>query len=185
MRSPAIRWAGAWRWASRCAIRSAWLRWHLIGATPGIADEAERASRAAADLALADSIEREGVAAFARQWEANPLFATQAKLPPALREAMRAQRLAQDPVRLATALRAFGTGFQPPVHAELARLTVPVLLMAGELDVKFAAIAREMAGRIPGAEVCIVPGAGHAVPLERAHDCAVQLEQFLRRSIDA
>ena len=157
----------------------------LVGATPGIADAGERAARAAADRALADTIERDGIEAFSRAWEANPLFATQASLPPALREAMRSQRLGQDPARLAASLRAFGTGFQPPAHDELARLDMPVLVMAGEHDAKFAAIARDMAGRIPRATLAIVPGAGHAVPLEQAPAFAAALEEFLKRSIDA
>ncbi len=157
----------------------------LVGATPGIAVESEREARAAADLALAEAIERDGIEAFSRQWEAHPLFATQASLPPALREAMRSQRLGQDPARLAAALRAFGTGFQPPAHGDLARLPMPVLVMAGERDAKFSAIARDMAARIPNAALRLVAGAGHAVPLERAGACAAELEEFLERSIDA
>lgn len=157
----------------------------LVGASPGIAARAERDERAADDLALADAIERDGIEAFSRQWEANALFATQAQLPPALREAMRSQRLGQDPARLAAALRAFGTGLQPPVHGELPRLAMPVLVMAGEHDAKFGAIARDMAARIPGAALAIAAGAGHAVPLERAAECARDLEEFLERSIDA
>ncbi|MBK8325307.1 MAG: 2-succinyl-5-enolpyruvyl-6-hydroxy-3-cyclohexene-1-carboxylic-acid synthase [Betaproteobacteria bacterium] len=156
----------------------------LIGATPGIESGSERAARAKADAALADAIERDGIAAFSREWEANPLFATQAGMDEALRASMRAQRLAQDPAKLAAALRAFGTGEQPPVHDDLARLAMPVLAMAGELDPKFSAIAAAMAGRIPGAAVRIVPGAGHAVPLERAAECAQAIETFLTRSID-
>ena len=156
----------------------------LIGATPGIADGAERARRCEEDLALAATIERDGIEAFSRRWEANPLFATQASLDPALREAMRAQRLSQDPLRLAAALRAFGTGFQPALHGELARLAMPVLVMAGELDTKFAAIARDLQSRIPGAALRIIPGAGHAVPLERAQDCAAAIDAFLKKGSD-
>jgi 2-succinyl-6-hydroxy-2,4-cyclohexadiene-1-carboxylate synthase len=106
-------------------------------------------------------------------------------LPPALREAMRRQRRAQDPQRLAAALRAFGAGFQPALHGELAQLRMPVLLMAGERDEKFVAISRDMAARIPGAQVRIVAGAGHAVPLERAGECALELDAFLTRSHSA
>jgi 2-succinyl-6-hydroxy-2,4-cyclohexadiene-1-carboxylate synthase len=157
----------------------------LVGASPGIASAEERSQRAGDDLALADSIERDGMEAFCRKWEANPLFATQERLAPELREAMRAQRRRQDPSRLAQALRAFGTGFQPPVHGELARLALPVLVVAGGEDAKYSAIAREMAGRIPGATLRIVPGAGHAVPLESAGRFAEELEGFLTRSIDA
>jgi 2-succinyl-6-hydroxy-2,4-cyclohexadiene-1-carboxylate synthase len=157
----------------------------LVGATPGIADAAEREARARADLALADSIEREGVEAFTRRWEADPLFATQSGMPAELREAMRRQRLGQDAASLAAALRAFGTGFQPPAHGALADLRMPALVMAGERDAKFAAIARGMAARIPGAALRIVPEAGHAVPLERAGAFAAALDEFLKGSIDA
>jgi len=157
----------------------------LVGATPGIADAAERAQRVADDAALADAIERDGIEAFTNRWEANPLFATQAALPDALREAQRAQRLAQDPARLAAALRAFGTGTQPPLHESLAQLRMPVLLVAGEQDAKFAAIARDMAARIPESDLVLVPACGHAVPLERAAECAASIEAFLTRSIDA
>src|SRR5215207_6610784 len=61
----------------------------LIGASPGIAEAAGRAERRAADEALAEGIERDGVAAFLDRWLAGPLFAT---LPEAA--AGRAERLA-------------------------------------------------------------------------------------------
>ena len=151
----------------------------LVGSSPGIEDVDERNARAGSDLELATMIEAGGVEAFSRQWESNPLFATQSTMPPAIREAMRRQRLGQDPLRLAAALRAFGTGFQRHVHGEIAGLSMPVLVMAGERDAKFAEIARDMASRIPGARLCILPGAGHAVPLERAAAFAEELEAFL------
>ena len=44
---------------------------------------------------------------------------------------------------------------------------MPVTLIAGERDTKFTAIAHEMAALVPDATVTIVPGAGHAVHLER------------------
>jgi len=157
----------------------------LVGASPGIAGDGEREARANADLELADSIERDGVEAFIERWEANPLFATQAALPQDLRDLMRRQRLAQEASRLAAALRAFGTGFQPPAHAALGAIAMPTLVMAGEHDAKFRAIAQEMARAIPGAALAIVAGAGHAVPLERAADCAAALDEFLERSIEA
>src|SRR3954454_7729676 len=46
----------------------------LVGATAGIEDPHERAARARDDAALADRIERDGVAAFAEAWSALPLF---------------------------------------------------------------------------------------------------------------
>ena len=72
----------------------------LESSSPGIADPAERASRRAADVALAEAIERDGVAAFVERWEALPLWATQRALPAAARDKLRAQRLANTPLGL-------------------------------------------------------------------------------------
>ena len=51
----------------------------LVGASPGLADPAERAERRAADDALADRIETLDIETFAREWGAQPLFAGQPK----------------------------------------------------------------------------------------------------------
>jgi 2-succinyl-6-hydroxy-2,4-cyclohexadiene-1-carboxylate synthase len=140
----------------------------LVGASPGLADPAERAARVAADEALADGIERDGVAAFLERWLATPLFAT---LPPGaagLRE-----RLANSAAGLASSLRLLGTGAQEPLWDRLPELRMPVLLVAGALDTKFTALARRMAAAIgPAARVHLVQGAGHSVPLERPAELA-------------
>ena len=49
----------------------------LVGASPGIADPAERAARRVADDALADRIEGMEIEDFAREWGSQPLFAGQ------------------------------------------------------------------------------------------------------------
>jgi 2-succinyl-6-hydroxy-2,4-cyclohexadiene-1-carboxylate synthase len=138
----------------------------LEGASPGIADPDERAARRAADAALAVRLERDGVAAFVDAWMAQPLFATQASLPDAVRAAARAQRLRNDPVGLAACLRGLGTGSQPSYWHRLHALSMPVLLLAGAHDAKFQALARAMRESIPDATLRVVPGAGHTTHLE-------------------
>jgi 2-succinyl-6-hydroxy-2,4-cyclohexadiene-1-carboxylate synthase len=135
----------------------------LIGASPGLADADECRSRRAADEALADRIEGEGIEAFAACWSSLPLFAGQAS---AVAAAAHAERLGQDPAGLAAALRGLGTGVMEPLWARLGELTMPVALVVGERDAKFRAIAERMAASLPGAVVHVVPGAGHAVQLE-------------------
>ena len=56
---------------------------------------------------------------------------------------------------------------------------MPVLLVAGRLDAKFAAIADQMAALIPRATVAIVPDAGHVVHLERADAFLAALRRWL------
>jgi 2-succinyl-6-hydroxy-2,4-cyclohexadiene-1-carboxylate synthase len=55
---------------------------------------------------------------------------------------------------------------------------MPVLLLAGELDVKYVDIAHRMAERIDDVRVEIVPGAGHACHLEQPEHVAQLLASF-------
>jgi len=135
----------------------------LIGASPGLLDSAERRARRAADEALADRIEGEGIEAFAEDWSSLPLFAGQ---PAAVAAAAHAERLSQSPAGLAAALRGLGTGAMEPLWAKLPALAVPVTLIVGERDAKFRALAERMAEPLPAAALHVVPGAGHAVQLE-------------------
>ena len=135
----------------------------LIGASPGIADAAQRARRRAADDALAARLEGMTIEAFAREWGALQVFATQ---PADVRAFAHADRLRNAPRALAAALRGLGAGVMEPMWDRLYELDLPVTLAAGERDQKYVDIARAMAERVPGSEVVVVEGAGHAAHLE-------------------
>jgi 2-succinyl-6-hydroxy-2,4-cyclohexadiene-1-carboxylate synthase len=149
------------------ALEAAFRGLILESASPGIADPAERAARRASDAELAARIQREGVPAFVEYWTNIPLFASQRSLPVAVQSEIRTQRLRNSASGLANSLRGVGTGSQPALHARLAHLACPTLLIAGALDAKYAAIAQEMHTAIPHSTVQIVPNAGHTVHLER------------------
>lgn len=134
----------------------------LIGASPGLATASERAERAAADEQLAGELEAATIEAFARRWAQTPVLA----LPEEVAAEVHADRLRSAPAGLAAALRGLGTGALPSLWDRLGELPMPVTLVAGERDVKFRAIASDMAARLPQARMAIVPGAGHAVHLE-------------------
>jgi 2-succinyl-6-hydroxy-2,4-cyclohexadiene-1-carboxylate synthase len=135
----------------------------LIGASPGLRTDGERAARRAADETLAAELERDGVEPFAARWAAQPLFAGQ---PPAVAAAAHAERLRNDPHGLAAALRGVGTGAMPSLWDDLPALAIPVALIVGERDAKFRRIAEQMARALPAATLHVVPGTGHAVQLE-------------------
>jgi 2-succinyl-6-hydroxy-2,4-cyclohexadiene-1-carboxylate synthase len=143
----------------------------LIGATPGIADPAERAARAAADAALAERIEAIGIEEFVREWGAQPLFAG---VPRGVAELADEDRLRNTASGLAAALRGLGTGVMPPLWDRLGELTIPVDLVVGERDEKFRAIAERMEGALPAPRLHVVGGSGHAVHLE-APDAVVEV----------
>jgi 2-succinyl-6-hydroxy-2,4-cyclohexadiene-1-carboxylate synthase len=142
----------------------------LIGASPGIASDSERSSRRAADERLAEQVESMTIEEFARRWARTPLLSG---IPTDIAATSHRDRLQSTPRGLAAALRGLGTGALPPLWDRLGELRMPVQLFAGERDPKFTALAHEMAVRIPNATVQIVPGAGHAVHLERP-DAIVQ-----------
>jgi len=144
----------------------------LIGASPGLADPAERSARRAADDALADRIEQDGIEAFASSWSSLPLFDGQ---PPEVAQAAHAMRLAQSPAGLADALRGLGTGTMASLWEDLPSFGIPVTLIAGERDAKFRTIAEQMADALPDATLHVVPGAGHAPQLEQPHAVAALL----------
>lgn len=148
----------------------------LIGTTPGIDDDSERADRRAADEKLADRIETEPLADFIDGWLSNPLFA---RLDAA--SACRDARLSNRRDGLAASLRSCGTGTQEPLWARLSELTMPVLLIAGRHDTKFLTLAERMADAMPAtsAELVGIDGT-HAVHLERPTATATAIRAWLR-----
>lgn len=136
----------------------------LVGASPGIEDGEERRARRESDAALADEMESLDIETLARRWARTPVLAGQSA---AVAAAARADRLRSEPSGLTAALRGLGTGELPSLWSRLRELNLPVTLVVGERDARFRGIAAEMGGRLPAARVLTVPGAGHAVHLER------------------
>ncbi len=155
--------------------------WALVleSASPGIMDAAERESRRHTDATQAEMIERDGIVAFVDRWQALPLFATQARLPVAVREALRRQRLDNNLQGLANSLRGLGAGMQEPVLQRLGQVQVPTLLLVGALDDKYCELARQMATVLPHQQLVIAPESGHAVHLEQPAVFVNTVQRFL------
>ena len=151
----------------------------LLGATPGIVDDGERAERARLDDARADRIEQSGVDAFLEEWLSMPMFARLPSDPDAL-----AARRSNTAAGLAHSLRRHGTGAQRPLWDRLPTLRLPVLVLAGELDDKFVEIGLEMADLLPEAEFVAVPDAGHAAHIEAPGFVASAIDAWLRSVSD-
>lgn len=135
----------------------------LVSTTAGIEDEAQRAERRAADEALAEFAELEGVAAFAGRWQDQLLFAGTAP------EAARRQRediLRCEPAEIAATLRTVGTGTMEPLWDRLTTLDLPTTVVVGERDKKFVELAKRLVATLPQARLVVLPGAGHGIPRE-------------------
>jgi 2-succinyl-6-hydroxy-2,4-cyclohexadiene-1-carboxylate synthase len=152
----------------------------LESARPGLPTEEERDRRRRQDELLARRLETGGIEAFVDFWLAQPLFATQGRLPARVRKEERARRLRQDPRALAAALRGMGTGNQPSFLDRLPEVRVPTLLLTGSQDRKFEGIARDMEELLSRGVHRSVRGAGHAVHLEAPERWLEAVVPFLR-----
>ncbi|MBI5089218.1 MAG: alpha/beta fold hydrolase, partial [Actinobacteria bacterium] len=147
----------------------------LLGATAGIVDDDDPASRRAADERLAQHIVEVGVDAFLDEWVDQPLFAGLT-----LTDDDRADRARNTAVGLASSLRLSGTGTQLPLWDRLRELNMPVLALAGELDTKFVPVAERIAASVPQGVFAQIHGAGHAAHLQQPGQVATRLEMWLR-----
>lgn len=150
----------------------------LESGTAGIAHERERDTRRLLDESRARALESDGVDAFFRDWDAQPLFASISA-----RDDVKARRQAlrtrHDAKRLAAALRAFSPGQRRPLHAKLPRIAVPTLLIAGADDVRFVNEARALQA-ISSSSLALLAGCGHAPHLEDPLAVAAALTSFVQ-----
>lgn len=142
----------------------------LAGANPGIdqgrIDSESRSARCEWEDAQAAAILERGLPAFVDRWERMPLFATQNRLPDALRVSERARRISHTPQGAAFAMRTLGLGRQPSLWTELASSVVPITFLAGAYDGKFADLSYRASQVAPCGSLQMIPGVGHNVALE-------------------
>ncbi|HEX2689383.1 MAG TPA: alpha/beta fold hydrolase [Kofleriaceae bacterium] len=143
----------------------------LISVNPGIWDH-ERAARRAGDAAWAKLARQRGIAAFVEAWQAQPLFATQHRVPADRLAARTARRLALDPEQLARSLEAMGLAEMPDYRAFV---DDRVALIAGADDAKYVAIARTLPARLE-----LIADSGHDPLLEQPRALAAAIDRALR-----
>ncbi len=167
------------RLALHFAVQHGWRLSRLVleSASPGLDSPSERQLRRAQDRALADAIMRKGLDWFVPYWSQRPLFRDQ---PQWLVDEENRIRLSHTPFGLAQSLRGCGTGEQDSLWDMLPSLTMPVLLVTGQRDRKFAAIAERMARHIAHATWLSVDKAGHTVHGEQPAIFKGIVERFLK-----
>ncbi len=126
----------------------------LESAGLGPVDEAARESLRDRNLAWATRVREEGVGPFMDYWQQLPLFESQRSLSPAKRASVWAGRLENRAESLALTFEGMGQHAQSLQAESLAAVVsawaagTPVLYVAGELDAKYAALARLVASAI-------------------------------------
>jgi len=151
----------------------------VVSAHPGLCSEAERAQRRTADQRWIDVLQRHGVERFVADWERQPLWHTQRRLPLAVLAARRRERLAHTASGLAGSLRSVGLGQMPDLRPALALTPCVVDLLVGADDPAYVALATELATILPQGRVRVADFAGHDLLLERPDFCSAYLKQGL------
>jgi 2-succinyl-6-hydroxy-2,4-cyclohexadiene-1-carboxylate synthase len=149
-------------------------------ASPGLKTAAERQLRLQHDQAMADILEKSNIGKFLEDWYRQPLFFT-------LREhhsfnSLLSRRKKEDPVQLAAALRVMSSGIQPSLWPGLKNIKVPLLLLAGEADIKYTKLLTSMQKRCSGALLKIIEKAGHNTHLENPLVFLEYMSNFLNQT---
>ncbi|MBD7907754.1 2-succinyl-6-hydroxy-2,4-cyclohexadiene-1-carboxylate synthase [Sporosarcina gallistercoris] len=154
----------------------------LESASPGLKTDSERANRKERDAQLANRLLCEPFEDFVDFWENLSLFDSQKSLSAGQKEAVRKERLNQDPQGLANSLIGIGTGSQPSYWRLLTEQMYPVILITGSLDSKFETIALEMKNLLPAVRHFSVKDAGHAIHVEKPQEFATIIDEIVKQN---
>lgn len=147
----------------------------LLGATAGIEDDDERATRRQSDEMLAANLrESNNLEAFLKKWLDGPLFSRLSQDQRQLKG-----RLHNTVEGLSSSLELMGVGTQASLWGELHRLSVPTLIVAGDEDEKFTALGLRLAAAISKARFVGIAGAGHTVHVEQPELTAQVVLRFV------
>ncbi|MDW0110179.1 2-succinyl-6-hydroxy-2,4-cyclohexadiene-1-carboxylate synthase [Sporosarcina aquimarina] len=154
----------------------------LESASPGLKTESERSERMQRDAKLAGRLLTKPIEDFVDFWENLALFNSQKALPAVKQEAIRAERLSQNPRGLANSLLGIGTGSQPSYWGVLSSLTFPLTLVTGSCDAKFETIAGEMKNSLKNVRHVSVKNAGHAIHVEKPVEFATIINEVAKQN---
>jgi len=138
----------------------------LESSTAGIKNDDERSKRYESDMKLVEYIESHSIEDFIELWSDQELFYTQLRFSNDKLKMMKKKKAAANKTGYANSLRGFSSGIMPPVHDQLKKIPVKVLLITGDLDSKYTGINARIAKRFFKAKHKIVRNSGHNTHLE-------------------
>ncbi len=147
----------------------------IVSAHPGLENPQERESRRASDAAWATAALTGNWQDFLTEWDSQPVLAGASP-----RDAGTASAMVMRRREIARSFVDWSLGAQESLWHRLHEISIPVLWVAGENDVKFRAIASRAVAEIPRATLAIAPAAGHRVPWDAEAWLADQVAGFLR-----
>lgn len=114
---------------------------------------------------------------FMDEWQQQPIFESQRRLPQDVRDRIRRERVANDSRALAYAVRGTGQHSMIDYSLHIKHLPMPILYIAGILDRKYLKIAENLACEENVS--CVLLNTGHNTHLEDPATFAKQVNGFL------
>ena len=155
----------------------------LILLSAGFGEESgdARASRRQCDRIWAEQL-RADAKNFWQKWYDQELFASVKLVEAARREGWLSSRFLWNNEHLANYLERLSPAEQNWMLPVLSREnSPPTLYLAGEKDKKYVALSRRVKNECRSAQVEIIPGSSHALPLEAPEACARAITNFLTK----
>jgi len=153
----------------------------LESASPGIESENERKLRLVNDQKIAESILQNGVEPFINSWITQPFFRSLKNIGNEKLSEIIVERIENNPVGLSNILTEFSQGKMVPKWDLLEKLSIPTLLVSGELDKKYCEINKLISERIRNSRFEIVQACGHNVHLEKEEEFINLVNSFLEK----
>lgn len=134
----------------------------LESCTAGISDSLQRMQRQQEDEQRAQAIV-DDFPVFLAEWNQLALFGEKQHAERALTEAFQESQL---PEAMAASLRGFGAGIMPSLWESLSEINLPVGLLAGARDTRYAMLMMRMETLLPNAQLRVISHAAHRVHLD-------------------
>jgi 2-succinyl-6-hydroxy-2,4-cyclohexadiene-1-carboxylate synthase len=147
----------------------------IVSANPGLENEAERAQRRARDTEWATEALTGNWQQFLNTWNAQTVLGNAAMRDPGAPGSLMQRRR-----EVARSFVDWSLGAQEPLWERLGEISIPVLWVVGENDIKFRVLAERAVSKMPNSRLVIAPGAGHRVPWDAEAWFADQVGHFLK-----
>lgn len=153
------------------AESSLWSGAVIVSAHPGLTEHHDRVNRHMQDIKWAERFENDPWREVIHDWNQQAVFDGA----PAF------SRFEQDYSRsnLAKIMRHFSLGLQENLRLQLHSLTLPILYVAGQKDLRYSVLAKECAENHTKAQLWIAPEAGHRVPWQQSVAFQQQVIKFI------
>lgn len=149
----------------------------LESAQPGVISESEREKRRHLEKNWMTQIS-EDFSGFLNYWSNLEILKPSKSLSEEHEQLLESIQKHQHPAQLIRSLQITGTGQMPSLWENLKNISLPLLLVSGEDDEKYAEITRQMKSRLVDAESVIFPNCGHRVHLDQPQKLAEKITQF-------